>query len=408
MKRILIVSEVFYPENGLINDFANELVRRGYRVEVLTQHPSYPLGRVFEGYRNEKYRIEKWNGITIHRFKLIEGYYESKLKKILNYYRFVREGSRIVKKIGGGYDHVLVYQTGPLTVALPGVAAKKKFGVPLTVWTFDIWPDAVYAYGFPRMFPLTAFLNRLIKKVYAGSDHILVSSDDFKEVIARYIPSGKEIGYAPNWLVQEKRERAAVRLDPVRFNFTFAGNVSISQNLENVLMGWEKCGLEHAVLNIVGDGSRMAVLRELVAKRNIANVVFHGRRPASQMADILSQSDVLVLPLIADEGIQRTEPFKLQSYLNAGKPILGILNGAGRKIIERYRLGISVPPDDIRQIAEGFKKVSALTETEKAAIERQAHRVMTSRFDRTKIINRVIGCIENNDGNDENNRIESI
>lgn len=401
MKRILIVSEVFYPENGLINDFANELVRRGYRVEVLTQHPSYPLGRVFEGYRNEKYRIEKWNGIVIHRFRLIEGYCESKLKKILNYYQFVRGGNRIVKKIGGDYDHVLVYQTGPLTVALPGVTAKKKFGVPLTVWTFDIWPDAVYAYGFPRVFPLTAFLNRLIKKIYAGSDHILVSSDDFKEVIARYVPSEKRIDYAPNWLVEEKREKAVVRLDRARFNFTFAGNISLSQNLENVLRGWEKCGLEQAVLNIVGDGSRMAVLRELVAKRNIANVVFHGRHPSSQIADILSQSDVLVLPLVADEGIRRTEPFKLQSYLSAGKPILGILNGAGHKIIESYRLGISVSPDDIRQIAEGFKKVSALTETEKAAIGRQAHRVMTSRFDRTKIIDRVICCIENRDGSDD-------
>ena len=40
MKRILIISEIFHPESGLVNDFAIELVRRGYEVEVLTHQPS--------------------------------------------------------------------------------------------------------------------------------------------------------------------------------------------------------------------------------------------------------------------------------------------------------------------------------------------------------------------------------
>ena len=53
--KILIVTEVFYPENFLINDLAIELVKRGYEIEVLTRQPSYPEGKVYEGYRNEDY-----------------------------------------------------------------------------------------------------------------------------------------------------------------------------------------------------------------------------------------------------------------------------------------------------------------------------------------------------------------
>ena len=69
---ILIVTEVFYPENFLINDFAVEMTRRGHNVNVMTRQPSYPAGIVYDGYKNEDYSVEEWNKITIHRFKTIE------------------------------------------------------------------------------------------------------------------------------------------------------------------------------------------------------------------------------------------------------------------------------------------------------------------------------------------------
>ena len=53
--KILIVTEVFYPENFLINDFAKEMVARGHNVEVMTRQPSYPEGIVYEGYKNDDY-----------------------------------------------------------------------------------------------------------------------------------------------------------------------------------------------------------------------------------------------------------------------------------------------------------------------------------------------------------------
>ena len=79
--RILIVSEVFHPENFIINDLAREWVNLGHTVEVLTQYPSYPQSYVFEGYVNKGYTIEEWDGIKIHRFPIVEGYKEGVVKK---------------------------------------------------------------------------------------------------------------------------------------------------------------------------------------------------------------------------------------------------------------------------------------------------------------------------------------
>lgn len=393
MKRILIISEIFHPESGLVNDFAIELVRRGYKVEVLTHQPSYPGGHVYPGYHNDKYSVEHWNGIVIHRIAVVEGYGSSKLKKILNYRAFVRRGKHIAKRIGESYDCVFVYQTGPLTVALPGVYIKKKFKKPLFVWTFDIWPDAVYAYGFPRIAPLTLFLNHLIRKVYRNSDHILVSSRKFIESIRVYV-ADRPVTYAPNWLVEETHKVSGVRLDTSRFNFTFAGNISKAQNLENVLLGWAKTRFVIPVaLNIIGEGSSLKSLRELVERRSIPNVYFWGRYPSDQVEDILRQSDVLVLPLMADPGIQKTEPFKLQTYLHVGKPIFGIAYGSIQDIVEMNGLGICAAPNHPDEIAAKFQEMVPFAEKCHKEVAERSRMLLLSRFDKEQIISRILSIM---------------
>lgn len=392
-KKILIVSEVFYPETGLINDFVVELVRQGFEVEVLTQHPSYPYGKVFDGYSNDDYSIDTWNGIIIHRFKVIEGYRESKLKKILNYWTFVRRGRKIARKIGGDFDHILIYQTGPLTLALPAIAIKKKFGTKLTIWTFDIWPDAVYAYGFPKVFPLTLFLNSIIRTVYKNSDNIFVSSKAFTQTIQQYV-ADKKIDYAPNWLVPQRHQASSLQLSADKFNFTFTGNVSMAQNLENVIRGWGASKIAgKATLNIIGDGSNLAVLKLLVQKQNIEGIIFHGRYPADEMYSILSKSDMLLLSLISDPGIMKTEPFKLQSYLEAGRPIFGVTNGAGKQIIEDSQLGMCVDPDDVAAIANGFWEAMNFAEQNRTKISLRAQELLDGRFNREKTISKVMQTI---------------
>lgn len=393
MKKILVVTEVFYPENFLINDLVLQWQKDGYRVDVLTQYPSYPVGRLFPGYKNEFYSTEEWGSSTIHRFKLVEGYKESKIKKILNYWTFVRIGTRIAKKIGKDYAHVFVHQTGPLTLALPAVALKKKYGIPLTIWSFDIWPDAVYAYGFPRNFILETFLKHIIRKVYCNSDHILVSSKRFEEVISSYVPQ-KKIEYIPNWLISGKTTESKLRLDSENINFTFTGNISVSQNLKNVILGFAMSKIKNAVLNIVGDGSSFNSIKKLIEEERIQNVFLHGRFPYNEMADILAQSDILILPLIADEGIEKTEPLKLQSYLTAQKPILGIVRGSARDIIIEEGLGICADPVNIADIALKFEQVVEYAHKNAEQIKLSAQKLLDTRFNREHIIRKINSIIE--------------
>lgn len=382
--KILIVSEVFYPENFIINDLAREWHNMGHCVEVLTQYPSYPFGYVFENYKNEGYSVEDWDGIKIHRFPFVEGYKDSVTKKLLNYKCFVNEGKKIAKKIGGDFDCIFVSQTGPLTVAMPAIAAKKKFKVPVAIWTLDIWPDAIYTYGIPKNFATKFFVNSLIKRIYERCDKIFISSKRFASTINKY--TNKECVYTPNWLKPVQEVESELRLDRTKFNFTFTGNISRYQNLHNTILGFAKANLENAVLNIVGNGSYITHLEKLIAEHNIQNVVLHGSFPYNQMNDILLQSDTLVLPLIDNDGIMKTEPFKIQSYLHSGKPIFGVLGGSGKEIIEENSLGVCSRPGDVDDIAEGFRKSIDFAKEHSAEVKIAAKKLMQTRFNKDVIV----------------------
>lgn len=385
--KILVFSEVFWPEDFLINDLVREWVKIGHEVEVVTQYPSYPQSYVFEGYENKDYRLEDWDGVKIHRYPFVEGYRDSMMKKIKNYYSFVQGGKKVVDALSEKYDCAFVSQTGPLTVAYPALYAKKKYGIPVNIWTYDIWPDAVYGYGVPKNIITETMLGRMIRNVYDSCDRIFITSKKFAETIRMY--SNKECMYAPNWLRPVENEKSAIRLEPEKFHFTFTGNVSRYQNLVNTVEGFAKAALENAQLNIVGDGSYLNEVKEAAVMAGAKNVVFHGRRPYNEMYDVMMQSDALLLPLMSNEGIEKTEPLKLQSYLQAGKPIFGILNGAGRDIIEDNKLGICVSPTDTDDISEGFRRMLEFALNNTDSVYKAAHYLMHTRYDKSEIVNRI-------------------
>lgn len=371
----------------MINDLVREWVRMGHEVEVVTQYPSYPQSYVFEGYENKGFRTEDWEGVKIHRYPFVEGYRDSKWRKFANYFKFVMGGRRVVDSLSGKFDCAFVSQTGPLTVAIPALHAKKKLGLPVNIWTYDIWPDVVWSYGMPKNVVTQPMLEWLIRKIYSGCDRIFISSKRFAETISRY--SEKKCVYTPNWLRPVENVRSELRLPEDKVNFTFTGNVSRYQNLINTIEGFAKAGLENAQLNIVGDGSYLAEVKEAAKRVGGANVVFHGRRPYNEMLDILMQSDVLMLPLMPQEGIEKTEPLKLQSYLQAGKPVYGVLNGAGREIIEKHGLGLCAEPTDIEAIAEGFRRMIPFASEHAPEVSAAAQNLMSTRFNKAYIVDRL-------------------
>ena len=81
VKKALVLCEVFHPEDFLINDLVQEWEKKGYELEVLTRVPSYPFGKVYNGYKNNNIPLEEALSIFEQGIKLAKGM-EKELSKI--------------------------------------------------------------------------------------------------------------------------------------------------------------------------------------------------------------------------------------------------------------------------------------------------------------------------------------
>lgn len=387
--KALVIGEAFYPEDFIINDLSQEWEKEGYDFEVLTRAPSYPFGKVYQGYKNKIYQTTYFNTIKIHRFPVWQGYERSVLIKILNYFSFVFWSFWVILFIGRRFDRVFIYQTGPLTLATAGILMKKFFGAKVTIWTQDLWPETVYAYGFKKTKFLSFCLDGFVKWIYKNCDSILVSCEGFIERIHRYVPN-KEIAFAPNWSLVKYEPRENVKL-PGEFNFTFAGNIGKVQNLDNVVKGFGLFVKQNptAYLNIIGDGSYLNELKDLVRDENIQNVNFTGRKPLSEMSDYYAASDVLIISLKNVPLYEIMIPSKFQAYLMTQKPIYAIMSGEVRKVVERYEIGFGALPDNIEDIARGFLRFLGLSSAEKERMSQSATTLLSNVFNRQQIIEKI-------------------
>ena len=393
-KKILIVTEYFYPEEFKINEIALAWKEKGYEVDVLTQYPSYPLGKIFDGYQNRWYSKETYKGINIYRVKAVTGYRESKFKKLLKYFTFMFFGSLVSLKIGKKYDYVFGFDIAALTGMVPAVMLKKFYNKPVTLWIQDVWPDSVYAYGFKKTKLLESSLNIFVKFVYKHTSHFAISGNGFENRILPYIENNQDIEYLPNWADEFNKNLEAFNFsENQKVQFTFAGNVGKVQNLENIIEAFALLSdknLQKVQLNIIGDGSHLQCLKEQVEENNLQNVIFWGRQPRDEMYKYFKGSDFLIVSLVNKPIFSLTVPAKTQTYIAAGKPILAIINGDAANIIKDNNLGYYAQPDDINDIKNTLIKCINTDKEEMDQFTKNCEHLTNTTFNKKIIIDSLL------------------
>jgi len=399
-KKILIVTECFYPEEFKINDVALSWKDKGYDVDVLTLTPTYPLGKVFPGYKNGFFRKDEYQGINIFRVHAVIGYRDSAIKKIFKYINFMIFGGIAAIFIGRKYDYVCGFNIGALTSMLPAVLIRKLYKKPTMFWVQDVWPDSVYAYGFKKTKILSTALDIFVRFMYRNIDSIAVSGKGFESKLTPYIEKDLTFHYLPNWADDLDDNLAPATLGKAKgvIHFTFAGNIGKVQNLENIINAFcllsNECQ-EKSQLNIIGDGSNLDNLKLLT--NNNLNIVFHGKKPRSDMASYYKASDFLIISLIDKPIFSVTVPAKTQTYIAAKKPILAIINGDTASIIQDNNLGLCANPSKIDAITAMFQKCVDMSQTERKKFTDENERLLTTTFNKEKSIDKLLKLVTSND-----------
>lgn len=386
---VLVITERFYPEEFGINDLVQVWQNKGHEVAVLAQAPSYPFDKVYQGYKNKIFQTENWKGIKINRVFSLMGYKKNVFLKVLNYLCFAFFASLVSLFIGKKYSRVFVYHIGPLTQAIPAVLIKKIFGNKFYIWTLDLWPDSVYAYGFKKRAFSGKLLDLFVKTIYKNCERVFVSCKGFKKKIEKYV-SDAQITFSPQWVPDDLNFDQAIPHESLKegFNFTFAGNIGKVQNLENVIRGFGLAAKsnDQIKLNIIGDGSNMETLKNIVKEENFANVYFWGRKPLKEMPRWFEASDVLIISLTDKPIFSLTVPAKFQAYLASGKPIYCVMKGEVADLVINNKIGFVAQPNNIDDIKAGFEKFLSAPKQELQTFGSNMKSLLANEYDRYKII----------------------
>ena len=121
-----------------------------------------------------------------------------------------------------------------------------------------------------------------------------------------------------------------------KFLIVFAGNLGEGQNFEAILDAADLIKSNTNVKWVIAGNGRLFewIQNEIILRDLSKNMLMLGRLPSIQMPTLFNEASALLITLRKGEVFKRTIPGKLQSYLSSGKPILGMLDGEGRKVLE--------------------------------------------------------------------------
>lgn len=355
-KKILVVCQHYYPENFQITPICEQLVKDGYDVTILTGLPNYPTGIVPDEYK-KGHRDEIINGVHVVRGYEI-GRRKGPLWLAINYVSFTLSFLHKVNVLSGDFDIVLVYQLSPVLMALPGIKYANKHKVPLMIYCCDLWPESMKMYIKNEKNILFRIMKRMSQKVYSRADVLAVQSKSFIDYMEQThgIKRDKMI-YMPAFADETYLEKDFTSDDDV-VDFVFLGNLGIAQNLISVLEAVNKIkDVPNFKVHFVGDGSCFGQMKEFVNNNGLEDIVqFYGRKPVEEMPKFYKLADACLVSLKADNATGLTLPSKVQGYMAAGLPIIGMIDGSAQEVIAEAKCGLCVNADDVDGFARIMKK----------------------------------------------------
>lgn len=394
--KILIVTQYFYPESFRVNEFTKELVTRGHDVTVLTGFPQYPYGDIYPGYGfNTEYEKTLF-GAKVIRLKVSPRGHNS-LGLLKNCYSFVYEGNKWVKKCNEKFDIIYVFGLSPVTVGLPAVKYKKKFGTPVFFNIQDLWPESVIEVLGIKNRILIGIINKIVDKIYNNSDLILCSSNGFvKNISDRGVANNKLVFWPQFFKTPEFVKLSKPKCyDENYFNIVFTGNIGYAQGLDLVVSAAALIKDKPVRWFLVGDGRAKSKLINKVKSCNLENnIIFIDKVSEHEANAYIRFADCAYVSFSESDLFDITIPAKLQTYLACGTPILGAVSGESADIIKEADCGF-VTLKTADDVAKTVLKMAKLSKEELDVMRNNAFLYFNENFTLKIIVDKFEEMINN-------------
>ena len=299
---------------------------------------------------------------------------------------FLRFGAGATAAALRGPRPDVIYATSPpLTVALPALAAARRWRAPLVFEVRDLWPEAPIQMGALANPRVQRWARSLERRVYRRAARVIALSPGIRDgVIAAGASPGK-VELVPNAADLDLFE---AQPPPRDFLVSYFGTMGEANDLTAAIEAARL--LPDMPFVLMGDGKRRAELERSAP----ANVEFPGAASRKEQVAELAARSGACLTLFKDVPVLATNsPNKLFDTFAAGRPAIVNMDGWMRQLVEDNEAGLYVRAGDAGDLAQKLAWLRSHPE-DAARMGRNARALAERDFDRDKLAERVLAVLE--------------
>ena len=396
-KKILVVTQHFWPENFRINDIVEGFLQDGIAVDVLCGLPNYPKGEWFPGYSAAGPFEEEWHGARLYRCKEVPRRGNTSVNIFLNYVSWPWYAAHALHRLPGRHDAVFCFNTSPVLMCWPAIRYAKKHHIPFTNYVLDIWPENLYSVLNVKNKALRAIAQGVSDALYKKADRLIAMSEPLQQRLCQRtgMPPQKIAvipQYCEDFYAVPQPDAALQAQFGGRFNLVFTGTFTPAQSLETVITAVQDArsrGADMLHLLLVGDGMSRAALEAKVKELHAEDAVtFYGSVPATDIPKFTALADALIVCLSDSPDLGLTVPAKVASYMAAGKPVLASMDGAGNAAVAAAG-GLSSPACDAAALTDNLLALTRMDAAQRAAMGQSAKEYYLAHYRRSELLRKL-------------------
>jgi len=254
---------------------------------------------------------------------------------------------------------VVIASSGPITVGVPGLLAHWLRRKPLIFEVRDLWPEAAIQLGMLRgRFPqaLARWFERLC---YRNAKAVVALSPGMAAGVRAVEPRANVVTI-PNaadldLFRPDIAPTAATAAANGGFMVLYAGTLgraNSSTELVDIASALARRRADDVRIVVIGDGYERANMERLATERGLANLVFLGKLPKTEVAAWHGVAAMTLCLFKPYPVLATCSPNKLFDSLAAGRPVLNNTDGWIRDLLSRTQTGESFAAGDAERAAD--------------------------------------------------------
>ena len=344
-------------------ELANYLADHGHQITIISSPVNYLTGQSSQVKPRWIEKIEVRPGITLLRTYTYAALHRSFVHRVLAFLSFM-----VSSFLAGMQVQNVDFVWGTSPPIFQGITAwllARLKRVPFLFEIRDLWPAFAVAIGVLKDPILIQASLALEKFLYRHADRLVINSPGFLSHVTER--GARWVELIPNGANPEMFDpdcdgtafREAHSLDD-NFIALYAGAHGLSNDLDVILNSAVKLkGQPEIKIVLVGDGKEKKNLQARAAQLNLTNIVFLPPVPKTEMAQTLAAANACIAILMPLDLYKTTYPNKVFDYMAAGRPILLLIDGVIRQVVDAAEAGIFVQPGDSDELARAIQALAS-------------------------------------------------